>query len=223
MEANGMPSHNLALSNITKRYGRGPAVLENISHTFLPGTATGLIGPNGSGKTTLLRLLSVSSFPTEGTILYGPLDASQHPYKYLEQVGIVHDVASLPRYMSAVELLEYILHARSKWTPTSVQDIDSLLTKLNLDERRQNLIGTYSSGMLKKTQIAAALIPKPAILLLDEPFRGLDTESLQTTVHLLQALKDTGAIIIVSSHRKDVLDQLCDEFFTLEPQVARIE
>ena len=218
MEVNGTHSHSLVLTNIAKRYGQGPAVLSDLTHTFSPGTATGLVGPNGSGKTTLLRLLSVSSFPTEGTLMYGSLDITRAPYKYLSHVGIVHDVASLPRYMTAIELLEYILKGRGKWTEQSPESIDTLLNTLDLDDRRQNLIGTYSSGMLKKTQIAAALIASPKILLLDEPFRGLDSHSLQSSLNLIQTFKANGAAIVVSSHRKDILDELCDGFLSLAPK-----
>ena len=216
MDVNGTLTHSLVLNDITKRYGQGPAVLSDLSYTFNPGTATGLIGPNGSGKTTLLRLLSVSSFPTAGSISYGDLDINRAPYKYLAHIGIVHDVASLPRYMTAVELLEYILRGRSKWTAQSLNEINTLLNTLDLDDRRNNLIGTYSSGMLKKTQIAAALIATPRVLLLDEPFRGLDTESLSAAVDLLQTFKTNGAVTVVSSHRRDVLDELCEGFLSLE-------
>ncbi|MBX2822082.1 MAG: ABC transporter ATP-binding protein [Rhodothermaceae bacterium] len=216
MDVNGTLTHSLVLNDITKRYGQGPAVLSDLSYSFNPGSATGLIGPNGSGKTTLLRLLSVSSFPTGGSIMYGDLDVNRSPYKYLGYVGIVHDVASLPQYMTAVELLEYVVRGRSKWTAHSDGDIDNLLNTLYLDDRRNNLIGTYSSGMLKKTQIAAALIANPRVLLLDEPFRGLDTESLRAAIDLLQTFKANGAVTVVSSHRRDVLDELCEEFLSLE-------
>ena len=221
MEVNGTHLPNLTLSEITKQYGQGPAVLSNLNQIFKPGTATGLIGPNGSGKTTLLRLLSVSSFPTSGHLKYGNLDVNTSPYLYLNHVGIVHDIASLPRYMTAVELLEYILRARSKWTEKSAEDINNLLNTLDLDDRRENLIGTYSSGMIKKTQIAAALIASPKILLLDEPFRGLDTQSLQSAVELLHTFKKNGAITVVSSHRRDVLDDLCDGFVDLGKPAMR--
>lgn len=223
MDVNGTLSHSLTLTDITKRYGQGPAVLSNLNHIFKPGTATGLVGPNGSGKTTLLRLLSVSSFPTEGTIKYGDLDITKAPYQFLTHVGIVHDVASLPRYMTAVELLEYVLRGRSKWTEQSVENIDHMLNTLDLDDRRNNLIGTYSSGMLKKTQIAAALIANPQVLLLDEPFRGLDTPSLQSALDLLQNFKANCAATVVSSHRRDVLDELCEGFLSLDPNTERSE
>lgn len=202
----------LILSDITKRYGQHTAVISEFSHTFIPGSATGLIGPNGSGKTTLLRLLSVSSFPTEGTIMYREVNVCTEPYAYLKQVGIVHDVASLPQYMTATELLTYILRSRSNQDEFSNQQIDRLLDALDLDERRNNLIGTYSSGMLKKTQIAAAMVSQPAVLLLDEPFRGLDSLSLDAALQMLQEAKSQQAIIVVSSHRLDVLEALCDSY-----------
>ena len=213
---NGMPTQdNIIFEGISKRYGQGPAIISDFSHSFVAGSATGLLGPNGSGKTTLLRLLSVSSFPSEGTLRYGELDICQHPYAYLKHVGIVHDVSSLPQYMTAFELLEYILRARKKWTESSSDHVNVVLDRLNLDERRHNLIGTYSSGMLKKTQIASAVVANPSILLLDEPFRGLDTESLETTLDLLAEFKSRSSIIVISSHRKDMLDILCDEYINL--------
>ena len=154
----------------------------------------------------------MSSFPSEGTILYGEVDICKHPYLYLQHVGIVHDIASLPLYMTAVELLEYILRTRNAWNDENKLYLDSLLNRLDLDERRFNLIGTYSSGMLKKTQIAAAMIAKPSILLLDEPFRGLDKQSTNTALLLLQEAKIQHSIIVISSHRQDILEKLCDGY-----------
>ena len=211
---------SLVFTDIVKRYGQGPAILSAFNHTFEPGTATGLRGPNGSGKTTLLRLLSITSFPTEGTLRYGALDVYRHPHQYLAHVGVVHDIASLPAYMTAVELLEYILRSRNQWEGNGFARIDSLLTALNLDDRRHNLIGTYSSGMTKKTQLAAALVTNPAILLLDEPFRGLDEQAVETTLNLLQQRLEAQSILVVSSHRSDILATLCDHFIDLNASLA---
>lgn len=207
---------DLVVTRVTKRYGQGPAVLTNLSHTFKAGTATGLVGPNGSGKTTLLRLLSVTSFPTEGTIHYGKIDIHRHPHAYLHHVGIVHDESALPRYLNAVELLEYTLRARQLWTASSPEDIAALLDLVRLDERRDQLIGTYSSGMFKKTQIAMALIARPRVLLMDEPFRGLDTASLNAMLTLFQQRKAEGAVLVIASHRQDMLDNLTDDIVNMQ-------
>ncbi|HKJ31509.1 MAG TPA: ABC transporter ATP-binding protein [Balneolales bacterium] len=203
----------LDLTNISKRYHMGQYVIENLTYHFEPNSATGLVGPNGSGKTTLMRLLSTAAYPTQGTITYGSLNIHEHPHQYLEQVGVVSDEPELPQYLTAVELLEWICRSRNLWDTTSVQKISELLDRLSLDERRNNLIGTYSSGMMKKTQLAAALIIQPEILILDEPLRGLDLQTRETTMQILTEFKNAG-ILILSSHMKESLESLCDQYLT---------
>ncbi len=196
-------------------------MIEDFSYTFAAGTSTGLTGPNGSGKTTLLRMLSVTSFPTSGSINFGGKSIHDSPYAYLQHVGIVHDESALPEYMSAVELLEYALRSREKWTQQSAVQINQIFDDLLLDERRHNLIGTYSSGMLKKTQIGMALVAEPAVLLMDEPFRGLDTQSLDAAIRRFEALKQEGSLMIIASHRKDMLTALCDAYIELAPHQSQ--
>lgn len=203
---------NLTLDRVSKRYGQGPYVIKDLNRTFNPGTATALVGPNGSGKTTLLRMLSALSFPTSGKITYGDLDVADHPYRYLSHVAIVHDSPDLPEYLTAVELLEYAMRARGRWDETKRDRISGLLDDVLLDERRENLIGTYSSGMLRKTQIALALALEPDVLLMDEPFRGLDEPSTEAAVSLLHSFKGTGGILVISSHLRGTLEAVCDDF-----------
>ena len=200
----------LVLDRVTKRYGRGAAVIEDLSAEFVPGTATGLVGPNGSGKTTLLRLLTALSYPTEGQVRYGDLDIHAHPHRYLRHVGVVHDEAELPDHLNAVEVLEWVLRARDRWDDAAPERIADLLDAVRLDERRENLIGTYSSGMRRKTQIAAALVAAPAVLLMDEPLRGLDTESTDAVLGLLRDFKATGGTLLLSSHLHASLGALVD-------------
>jgi ABC-2 type transport system ATP-binding protein len=205
----------LVLDRVTKRYGRGAPVIDGLSATFEPGTATGLVGPNGSGKTTLLRLLTALSYPTDGMVRYGHLDVHAHPHQYLQHVGVVHDRTGLPEYLSAVEVLAWVLRARDRWDDGAEERIGALLDAVRLDERRENLVGTYSSGMRRKTQWAAALVAAPAVLLMDEPFRGLDTESAAAALDLLRAFKAAGGIIIVSSHLHDALEEVVDRTLDL--------
>jgi ABC-2 type transport system ATP-binding protein len=210
-----MASSSLILDGITKRYGDGPAVLDGRSHTFAPGTLTLLVGPNGAGKSTLLRLLSVLSYPTAGTVRYGDLDVHAHPHRYLAHVGVVHADAHLPEHLSAVELLTWILRSRDRWADDAPDRIAALLDRLRLDERRENLIGTYSSGMTQKAQIAAALVAEPAVVLMDEPLRSLDTETADATVALLENFVDDGGLAVVASHLTDALSGLADDTMTL--------
>ena len=206
---------SLQLTDLTKRYGQGAPVIANLNYTFRPGTATGLIGPNGSGKTTLLRLLSAVAYPTSGQILYGQLDIHAKPYAYLKHVGHVHANAELPENLTVVELLEWILRERNQWDSDSPSRIDDLLDRVYLDERRYNLIGTYSSGMIQKTQLAAAFIARPQVLLLDEPFRGLDTDAKAAAFELMEDFSRNGGVLLIASHSRDVLGRLCDALLDL--------
>ncbi|NBB84868.1 MAG: ATP-binding cassette domain-containing protein, partial [Bacteroidetes bacterium] len=208
------------LKQLTKRYGQGEAVLSNLSWTFEPGTATGLVGPNGSGKTTLLRLLATLAFPTEGTVHYGELNIHERPYVFLHHVGLVYAEPELPAHLSAEELLTWILRERDCYDDHSEARIADLLDTVRLDERRANLIGTYSSGMLQKTQVAAALVAQPQVLLMDEPFRGLDTASTAAVFDILELFKENGGLVVVSSHDQALVDDLCDALLdlrTLQP------
>jgi ABC-2 type transport system ATP-binding protein len=205
-----MPPQSLVLDKVVKQYGDGAPVLDAFTHTFEPDTLTMLSGPNGSGKTTLLRLLSVLAYPTRGTVRYGDLDVHAHPYRYLQHVGIVHAEATLPEHLTAVELLEWVLHSRDQWDDTGAERITTLFDRLKLDERRVNLIGTYSSGMVKKAQIAAALITEPSVLLMDEPLRSLDSATTDATLGLLHDFVEDGGVAVVASHLQSELSTLAD-------------
>lgn len=206
----------LTLDSLTKRYGNGPPVIDDLSRSFSPGTLTLLVGPNGAGKTTLLRLLAVQAYPTSGTVHYGDLNVHDHPYRYLRDVGLVHAGPELPEHLTAVELLEWILRSRGHWADEEGPSrIGELLDRLRLDERRENLIGTYSSGMVQKAQVAAAFVAEPAVVLMDEPLRSLDTATAEATADLIQSFVEDGGLAIVASHQTDALTPFADEVVRL--------
>jgi ABC-2 type transport system ATP-binding protein len=210
----------LTLNHVTKRYGDDDPVLENLSHAFPPGTLTLLTGPNGSGKTTLLRLLSVLSYPTEGSIQYGDLVVHDHPYRYLQHVGIVHASGQLPEHLTAVELLEWMARSRGTWADDGPDRLHALLDRLHLDERRAALLRTYSSGMVKKTQIAAAFLARPDVVLMDEPLRSLDTATTNATLGLVSDFVASGGVAIVASHITTALREHADVVLSLAPDTA---
>ncbi len=188
----------------------GPFVLRGLSHRFEPGTATALVGPNGAGKSTLLRVLSALSPPTEGGVYFGALDVHAHPHRALASVGVVHDRPDLPPFLTAEETLEWIARERGTWDGAAPSRHAALLDAVGLDERRRQLTGTYSAGMTQKALLAVALCGAPAVLMLDEPFRALDTEATEAALGLLAAFRDGGGLVVLSSHRADLLDRLCD-------------
>lgn len=189
----------LELKNLTKQYKPGHPIFSDISRQFSKSNIVGLIGPNGSGKTTFLRILSVNSFPTSGDVLFDGLNIHESPHQYLKHVGLVHDEESLPKHLSARELLEWVMRSRSIWNDQSKGKINQILDKLALVERDEP-IGTYSTGMKKKTQIAAAFIVQPKVMILDEPLRGLDASTREIVFDLLADSKQKDILILMSSH-----------------------
>jgi len=194
----------IELNDITKQFKAGKPVFSSVDETFKKGEFIGLTGPNGSGKTTFLRLLSVNSFPTSGRITYNNMDIHENPRDYLKDVGLVHDQESLPVHLSAVELLEWVLRSRKLWNDESNQKINGMFDRLSLLEDRNEQIGTYSTGMRKKTQVAAAFIVNPAIMILDEPMRGLDSATREQVETMLVEAKSNGTLILMASHTADV-------------------
>lgn len=189
----------LELKNLTKQYKPGRPIFSDISRQFSKSNIVGLIGPNGSGKTTFLRILSVNSFPTSGEVLYDGLNIHESPHQYLQHVGLVHDEESLPNHLSASELLEWVMRSRSIWNDAGDNKVNQILDKLALVERDEQ-IGTYSTGMKKKTQIAAAFIIEPKLMILDEPLRGLDASTREIVFNLLAEAKQKNTLVLMSSH-----------------------
>lgn len=194
----------IELNEITKQFKAGKPVFASVNETFRKGEFIGLTGPNGSGKTTFLRLLSVNSFPTSGRILYKNMNIHENPQAYLKDVGLVHDQESLPVHLSAVELLEWVLRSRNLWSESSEKDVNDMFDRLSLLDDRNEKIGTYSTGMRKKTQVAAAFIIRPKVLILDEPLRGLDSSTRGRVEKMLVEAKSGGALILMASHTADV-------------------
>jgi ABC-2 type transport system ATP-binding protein len=201
----------LVLDSVSKQYGQHEPVIQSMSHAFEPGTLTMLIGPNGAGKTTLLRMLSVLAYPTDGQVLYDDFNVHDTPYRYLKHVGVVHAEAGLPEHLTAVELLEWVARSRETWGDGGETQIGELLDRLRLDERRVNLLGTYSSGMLKKVQIGAAFIAQPNVLLMDEPLRSLDRATTDATIDMVDEFVEGDGIGIVASHLDSELRELATD------------
>lgn len=200
----------IEIKNLTKQYKSGHPIFAGFNKNVKQGMAVGVVGPNGSGKTTFLRILSVNSFPTEGSVKYKNIDIHKRPAEYLKYVGLVHDEETLPDHLTASELLEWVLRNRDLWDASSDKKIENIFDQLSLDARNEQ-IGTFSTGMKKKTQIAAAIISDPELLIMDEPLRGLDKETRVVVMDLLKDIKSQNTTIFMSSHYVNEENELFDE------------
>jgi ABC-2 type transport system ATP-binding protein len=197
---------NLAISvrDLSKKYGDRMAV-SHINFDVPLGTVCGFVGPNGSGKTTTMRMLLGLISHTGGNGLV--LDASiDEPAKYLSQVGAMIEGPAFYPALTGAENLR-VLATLGGFPQERVQ---TLLDQVGLGDRAKSKYKTYSLGMKQRLGIAAALLPNPKLLMLDEPTNGLDPEGIQEVRALLRSLADSGTTVFVSSHLLSELEIISD-------------
>ncbi len=198
----------IRVERLSKDYGRAPAVQE-LTFSVESGTIYGLIGPNGAGKTTTLSILAGLLAPTSGlvSILDKPVvagRASAHTESgfYSSQFGFFD-------YLTGREILA-LGGGMNGLTPATVETrIDDLLNLFDLQPAADHYVYEYSHGMRQKLGLAAALIHAPAVLLLDEPFDGLDPTSLYRLVATLRAVSDAGKSVLLTSHDLALVERVC--------------
>src|SRR5215831_6037344 len=189
----------LELRHVTKRF-RGIPAVEDVSFVAYPGEVTGYLGPNGSGKSTTLKMITALLDPSEGEILYRgePIDRDIIGYKQL--LGYVPEEPHLYPHLTGAEYLDMVGQLRGLPEKTLSEKIDGLLGLFSLAEDRHVAISSYSKGMRQKVLLSAALLHNPEIILLDEPFSGLDVNSALVLRDLIQELAVMGKVILFSSH-----------------------
>jgi ABC-2 type transport system ATP-binding protein len=198
--------HKLAISaqNLTKKYDTGFAVAE--ANFEVPmGTICGFVGPNGAGKTTTIRMLLGLISPSAGTaqILGESID---HPQRYLPKVGAMIEGPAFYPALSGEENLRVL--ATLGGFP--IERVKELIDTVGLTGRGGSKYKTYSLGMKQRLGIAAALLPNPQLLILDEPTNGLDPEGIQEVRDLLKSLASKGTTVFVSSHLLSELELISE-------------
>ena len=194
----------LQLTSITKSYFQKIAV-DDVSLSLNEGEIFGLLGPNGAGKTTTIRMLLGLITPTggKGQILGEPITS---PDKYLSSVGAMIEGPAFYPALSGAENLRVL--ATLGGFPQ--ERVDQLLKQVGLADRGKSKYKTYSLGMKQRLGIAAALLPNPKLLILDEPTNGLDPEGIQEIRQLLRSLADNGTTVFVSSHLLSELELISE-------------
>ena len=170
----------------------------------------GLIGPNGSGKTTTMRMCAGLLRPDRGGVLVDGIDVWADPVEARRRVGVVPDPLLLFERLTGIEQLVHTGLLRNLGRVETETRSRGLLEVLGLTEAADEAIGDYSHGMRKKLSLATALLHRPALLLLDEPFEGVDPVSAMTVRQVLDRYREAGGTVVVSSHVMEVLQKVCD-------------
>ena len=195
----------IELDHVSRWYGNVVAV-NDISFALGPGV-TGLLGPNGAGKSTLLNLLAGLLAPSAGTARIDGRPAFGDPSVYRD-VGIVPERESVPAYLTGYEFVR--LNADLQGMPDAAAATDRAIATVDLAADAHRSLRTYSKGMRQRAKVAAALVHDPRILLLDEPFNGMDPRQRLHMIGLLREMAAAGRVILFSSHILEEVEQLAD-------------
>lgn len=192
----------LSINNITKYYGPVRA-LNKVSFDVPEGSVFGILGPNGSGKTTLLSIILDVLIANEGSFSWFGQQSSPEQRK---KIGSLLETPNFYHYLSATDNLRITQAISGRGTAS---DIEEVLKKVKLYERRNSIFKTFSLGMKQRLAVAAALLGGPAVLVLDEPTNGLDPVGIVEIRQLIAELRDRGHTVIMASHLLDEVEKVC--------------
>ncbi len=206
----------IQVQNIEKSF-KGAQVLKGISLEFEEGKVHGLVGSNGCGKSVLMQIITGLIRPDKGMVtVFGKRVGKDVDYP--DDTGIlINGAAFIDSYTARMNLrLLAAYKNRITWN-----EIDEAIRKVGLDPASRKKVGKYSTGMKARLGIAQAIMEKPRLLILDEPFNGLDRAGVEEMYQLLTELKSTGITILITSHMKENIDVLCDEVYEIAEGTAK--
>ncbi|MCG9804531.1 ABC transporter ATP-binding protein [Staphylococcus argenteus] len=202
----------LVIEHVTKRFGKMTAV-NDISLELESGKMLGFLGRNGAGKTTTFRMILGLSEPTEGHITYNGKKLDKTMYN---RIGYLPEERGLHAKMTVEDELKYLATLKGM----SKKDIQSQmiywLDRFDITENRKKRIDSLSKGNQQKIQLLASMLHKPELLILDEPFSGLDPVNVELLKEAVKDLNDWGSTIVYSSHRMEHVEELCDDVCILD-------
>ncbi len=200
-------SPTVVLDNVTKCFGDFHAV-SDLSLTIRPGRIFGLIGPNGAGKTTTIRMIVNITAPDSGKIV---LFGQQNSRNLQDRIGYLPEERGLYKKMKVGEQLKFFAELKSIDGSEAVKRVDAWLERVKLSEWKGKKSSELSKGMQQKIQFISAVIHDPDLLILDEPFSGLDPVNVDLLKQIILELKTAGRTIIFSTHQMEIAEKICDE------------
>ncbi|MBW4678580.1 MAG: ABC transporter ATP-binding protein [Microcoleus vaginatus WJT46-NPBG5] len=207
------------IEKLQKRYGSVEAV-KDVSFQIEPGEIFGLLGPNGAGKTTTIRCLCTLATPDAGRVEISGISVTDDPRAARRLLGYVAQEVALDKVLTGRELLQ--LQAALYHIPgnLSKERINTAIQLLGLEEWADKQTGKYSGGLRRRLDLAAGLLHKPAVLVLDEPTVGLDIESRMAIWSFLRQLRDSGTTVLITSHYLEEIDALANRVAIIDKGVV---
>ena len=207
-------SRGFEARGLTKRYGAFLA-LDHVDFHIQPGEILGYLGPNGSGKSTTVNTVVGLIEPSAGSLWLDGLRMLEDPVAYKRRVGYVPEEPHLYTHMTAVEYLMLVGRLRGLTEAVLTEKVPAFLQLLSLWDSRYVTMAAYSKGMRQRVLLAAALLHNPDLLVLDEPFSGLDVPAGLLFRTLLKLFAAGGRMVLFSTHRFDMVEQLCSRVVIL--------
>lgn len=200
----------LEIKGLTKKYKNADKnAIEDINLTIENGDIYGFIGPNGAGKSTTIKcLVGIHSFE-KGSIMLDGLSIKDNPIEFKHQISYVPDNPDLYEFLTGMEYINFVSNVYDE--DVSKEDIISLAKKFNLENNLLEPIRTYSHGMKQKIALIGALIHKPKLIVLDEPFVGLDPKAAFDLKEIIKELCQNGMMVFFSSHVLEVVEKFCNK------------
>lgn len=200
----------IELVDLRKSYN-GVQAVDGLSVIVPQGSFFGFLGPNGAGKTTTIRMLMGLAQPDAGTMSILGLPMPEKSLEIRGALGLVPDDSLLFDYLTGAEYLELIARLYGLSRPLAKERGRELLQLFELQENSRKLIGEYSKGMRKRLALAAALIHRPRLFLMDEPFEGVDAIGARLMKDILLSQVKRGATVFLTSHVLEVVERICDQ------------
>lgn len=204
----------LELRTVSKRFS-GIAAVDRVSFQARRGEITGYLGPNGSGKSTTMKMITGLIDVSSGEIIFDGLPIQSDPIGYRQRMGYVPEEPHLYSHLSGLEFLTMVAQLRDISRRRATVLIDGLLQLFSLHGDRHAAISSYSKGMRQKVLLSAALLHNPDLIILDEPFSGLDVETALILRSLIQELATRGKVILFSSHELETVERISSHIVIL--------
>ena len=201
----------IKVENVSKKFGADTA-LNNVSIEFESGKIYGIVGRNGSGKTVLFKTIIGFLKPTSGKVIVDGKEIGKDT-DFADNIGIIIETPGFLSSYTGFKNLEYLASIKNV---IGKKEIQESMERVGLDPNSKKKVGKYSLGMRQRLGIAQAIMENPDILILDEPFNGLDKDSVKEMRSLLLSLRDAGKLILLASHNPLDISLLCDSAFEID-------